>query len=282
VTPVIIMAAPNGARRLKSDHPNIPLTIDETARECAHCVEAGAAMLHVHVRDTQGAHILDAGAYKAVTREIRRLAGPDPIIQITTEAVGKYSPEQQIDVVDQVRPEAVSVALRELVPDEASESQAAAFYDRRSREQCLVQHILYDAEDVTRFEKLHAKGIIPVDFASVLFVLGRYTVGQKSEPADLDPFLKAYTLDLPWMVCAFGARENECVTRAAELGGHMRIGFENNLHLPDGSLAPSTAALVELAAGSVVGSQKQVANSGQARLILSAQSRETLVTNFQA
>ena len=69
-----------------------------------------------------------------------------------------------------------------------------------------------------------------------------------SEPADLLPFLAAHDGATPWAVCAFGPREAACALTAAALGGHMRVGFENNLFLPDGTLAPDNAALVRNAA----------------------------------
>jgi uncharacterized protein (DUF849 family) len=108
----------------------------------------------------------------------------------------------------------------------------------------FVQHILYDAGDVCRFIDLLDREVIPRARASGLFVLGRYTQGQQSSPRDLLPFLNAWDLDMPWALCAFGRREAACAIAAACLGGHVRVGFENNLHLPDGNLAPDNAALV--------------------------------------
>jgi 3-keto-5-aminohexanoate cleavage enzyme len=55
----------------------------------------------------------------------------------------------------------------------------------------------------------------------------------------------------PWTVCAFGYREHACALTAAAMGGHIRVGFENNLHLKDGTLAPDNAALVADVAAAV-------------------------------
>jgi uncharacterized protein (DUF849 family) len=244
ISPTIIAVAPNGARRTKADHPSIPLTAAEIGRDAARSVEAGAAMIHAHVRAADGSHILDADLYRQVTAAIRAEAGAAPIVQITTEAVGLYTPEQQMAVADAVAPEAFSIALRELVPDGSYEAPAARFLARHAQAGCLVQHILYDAADVRRFVSLVEKGVVPTACASVLFVLGRYTAGQQSAPADLLPFLDAWSLPLPWAICAFGRREAACVVAAAALGGHVRVGFENNLHLPDGTVAEDNAALV--------------------------------------
>ena len=267
--PVIVTAAPNGARRLKKDHLRIPLTIAEIGRESARCVDAGAAMIHVHVRGADGTHILDAEAYRAATQEIRTQAGSGPIVQITTEAVGRYTPAQQMKVVDEVGPEAVSVALRELMPEPSTEAEASAFLHRLAASDCLVQHILYSQVDVRRFQSLVAAGIIPIHLASVLFVLGRYTAGQQSDPSDLLPYLGVWNLEMPWATCAFGRRETACVITAAALGGHARVGFENNLHLPDGTVAPDNAALVSsvVSASGAIGLRP--ATSAEARSVFS-------------
>ncbi|QKD05334.1 hypothetical protein EB235_30775 [Mesorhizobium loti R88b] len=87
--------------------------------------------------------------------------------------------------------------------------------------------------------------MIPFENPPVLYVLGRYTVGQTSRPSDLLPFLAADTAAFShWMVCAFGRQEIACVTSGALLGGHSRVGFENNLFLPDGALASGNQDLV--------------------------------------
>ena len=89
------------------------------------------------------------------------------------------------------------------------------------------------------------RGVIPFPRPFLLFVLGRYARDQQSAPEDLDPFVAALAgRDLPWAMCAFGKREADCALRAARLGGHVRVGFENNLSLPGGGPAPSNAALV--------------------------------------
>ena len=243
------MVAPNGARRTKAHHPALPMTAGEIAVTARECLEAGAAAIHLHVRDDDGEHCLDAGRYREAIQEIRQAVGERLLIQITTEAVGRYQPEEQMAVVREVRPEAVSVGLAELVPDAAHEGAAAAFYAWAADEGISVQHILYSAEDVTRLHDLRGRGVVPVGPAGspegrpfVLCVLGRYAADQQSRPADLLPFLRAGLDDVVWSICAFGRRESACAMMAAALGGHVRVGFENNLHLPDGSVAPDNAA----------------------------------------
>ena len=114
---VIIAVAPNGGTRTKTDHPGIPLTAAELAITAAECLEAGAAMIHAHVRSADGTHLLDAAAYGDAISAIRSAVSDRIVIQITTESLGRYKPAEQIAVLKAVRPEAASLALRELAPD---------------------------------------------------------------------------------------------------------------------------------------------------------------------
>lgn len=246
--PTSIAVAPNGGHRSQLDHLAIPISAAELAACAAACLDAGASMIHVHVRDREGRHLLDAGAYVEATRAIRAEVGDRLVVQITSESLGIYSPAQQRAVVKATRPEAVSLALRELAPDASEERAFAELLEWARAEGCAPQIILYSAEDAARLADLARRGVAPDDLP-VLYVLGRYTPGQRSAPADLLPFLSPEAPRFSqWSVCAFGAREAACAATAAALGGHARVGFENNFYLPDGSPARSNADLVAAAA----------------------------------
>ena len=89
---------------------------------------------------------------------------------------------------------------------------------------------------------------------AVLYVLGRYSLLRTAAPSDLLPFLApAAPRFAHWSVCAFGRREAACVTAGALLGGHARVGFENNLALPSGERAATNAELVGVVAGALDG-----------------------------
>jgi uncharacterized protein (DUF849 family) len=188
-TPLAIMVAPNGARKTRADHPNLPVTIDEVARDAVECRSAGVQAIHVHVRDDQGRHSIDAPRYIAATEAVRRLAGPELIVQMTTEAVGVFTPPQQIAAVRAVRPEAVSIAVKELVPDASAESAAAELYRWALENGIAVQHIVYAADEFDRLLDLVARGIVPGKRHSLIFPLGRYVANQESDPAELVPFI---------------------------------------------------------------------------------------------
>lgn len=244
-----IAVAPNGGRRLKTDHPAIPLNATELAAAAAACAAAGATMIHVHVRDRGGRHLLDADAYREAIAAIRAEVQHKMIIQITSEALGAYSPAEQMAVVKATRPQAVSLALRELAPTQAEEAEFAHFLRWLAREEVAPQIILYDPAEAVRLAGMRQRGLLPWPDVAVLYVLGRYTANQTSLPCDLLPFL---AVDMPCFedasVCAFGRHEAACAVAAALMGCNVRVGFENNLWLPDGSMAPSNAALVEATA----------------------------------
>ncbi len=266
--PLILAVAPNGARKTPADHPALPIAPDDIARTAAACREAGACMIHLHVRDRDGRHSLDVDAYRAAIDAIRHTAGKDLVVQVTTEAVGIYHREEQMAMVRALKPEAVSLAVREIVPDAEAELDAAGFLAWLHSEAILPQYILYSDDDLRRFDDLIARGVVPGERQVVLFVLGRYTKDQISEPTDVLPFLAANTRDHIWALCAFGRRETACAIAAATLGGHARVGFENNLHLPDGSLAPDNAALVAAVARGAAALGRPLADADRARALM--------------
>lgn len=249
-----IMVAPNGARRTKADHPALPVTIAEIVSDAVACHRAGAEGLHAHVRDDDGRHVLDAGLYRELIAEMDR-ACPRMLVQITTEAVGRYRPEEQRAVVREVRPPAVSVALVEMMTD-PGDREGGQFYHWAAGEEIALQHILYTPQEVDRLAACIDAGAIPKNDMQLLFVLGRYADGHRGRPEMLDRFLdrmQGSGIAADWAACAFGGGELACMGHALERGGKVRVGFENNLYRADGSPASANAEQIaeisRLAAG---------------------------------
>lgn len=268
--PILLAVAPNGARLTRADHPRLPMTAADLARTATEVAEAGAAMIHIHARDRDGNHALDADLYREAIAAIRDAVGDRMVVQITTEAAGRYEADAQMAVAEAVKPEAVSLALRELCPDAESEMRFAAFLVRLKREQTAPQFILYDAADVLRLVALIDRGVVPDREPQVLYVLGHHQTERLSRPDDLLPFIDAAAGHLPrFMVCAFGRNEAACGLEAARRSGDVRVGFENNLFLPDGTVAPDNAALVRAVAAplAALGRTPMSADAFRARLV---------------
>jgi uncharacterized protein (DUF849 family) len=249
-----VMVAPNGARLGKAAHPALPVTIAEIVATARACHAAGAGAIHAHVRDADGAHVLYAGLYRELIAEMAQ-AVPAMPVQITTEAVGSYSPDQQRSLLRSllrgISPEGVSIALSEMLAD-GDRAAARQSYHALAEAGVGVQHILYEPAHVAELAAEIAAGTIPAAGVQVLYVLGRYTPGQVSVPSMIMPFLHAAVsagLRPDWAVCAFGQHETACLRQAMDLGGKVRVGFENNLRMADGSLAPDNAARVREIAG---------------------------------
>ena len=263
--PLIVAVAPNGARRQQADHLAIPLQTNPIAEVASRCLEAGAAMIHLHVRDPEGGHTLDPDRFRSATRAIRKAVGNKLLIQMSSEAAGFHSAPEQMRAIRLVRPEAVSLALRELVPDEAAEKPAAAFFKWLSREEILTQYIIYHHDELSRFTSLCKRGIIPTTSPSLLFVIGNYDGTLPANADGLDLFLNQLKEDVTWMVCAFGSAEDAVLKRAAAFGGHLRTGFENQLALADGSVAADNSDLVLQAVNHAEATGRVIADADEAR-----------------
>jgi len=240
MTDPLIMVAPNGARRGKADHPALPVTLAETVAAARACHAAGAAALHLHVRDAAGGHSLDPGRYREALAELVRVV-PAMRVQITTEAAGRYTVADQHACLRDLRPGWASVAIREIARDAAL---APGLYALCADQGIEVQHILHEAADIVLLTQWLARGIVPPGPVSVLLVLGRYDPPRAGAPQELAPRLALLPPGARWMVCAFGAAEHACLRAAARAGGDCRVGFENGLEDAGGRRWADNAASV--------------------------------------
>lgn len=244
-SPLKISAAPNGARRSQANHPNLPITTLEIVREAKRCWDAGAHEIHLHVRDSDGTHSLDPGRYREAIAAIGRTV-PKIDVQITTEAAGVFDVSTQLRTLTDVVPSAVSISVREIARDLSLAPKMYGFADEAGIQ---VQHILYGTSDVQLLKHWLETGVVSGAMRNVLLVLGQYNPPRPAQPGALSGFVKAIEGTANrWSVCAFGAHEHSVVEQAIRLGGHVRVGFENNFLRPDGSVASGTWENISLAA----------------------------------
>ncbi|MHA2938055.1 3-keto-5-aminohexanoate cleavage protein [Vibrio sp. RC27] len=235
----MVIVALNGARKTKQDHPNLPITVEEIVKEVKGCVEAGAAMVHLHARNQEGLHSLEIDDNALILDVVREQVGDNVIIQLTTEAVGMYPPQQQMDLIKALKPEAASFAISELIPSKNQEIAASKFFHWVAEEGIIAQYILYSEQQFEYYLDLVERNILPNHHHHILIVLGRYDKNQQSDPSELAPFVPLVEKlnGTRWAVCAFGEKEQACLLEAAKLGADIRIGFENNLYDTEGHLA---------------------------------------------
>ncbi len=192
----------------------------------------------MHIRDTAGKHSLDSTEYRETMTELARTV-PDMAVQVTTESAGIFAVPDQFACLRGVRPAAASVSVREIARAPELAPQVYAFAADNG---IKVQHILYEQADLDQLKAWLADGTVPDDMRAVILVLGKYAPPQNAQPDDLAPFVNALGGAFPdWTVCAFGHQEHAVLTEAIRLGGHVRVGFENNICRPDGTPAKDNA-----------------------------------------
>ncbi len=244
-----LTVAPNGARLNKADHKMLPLTISEIVQTAKNCFKAGAHEIHLHIREKGGSHSINADIYREYIQAVKATV-PTMTIQITTESAGIFKVSEQLECLDKLRPKAASIAIREMAREPELAQRAYAICAESNTK---VQHILYTPDCVSQLVKWRKDKTVKSQQNDIIFVLGHYNPPVLATPDHLDIFLKAIEgHDYKWSACAFGKDEHACLLRALQLGGNVRIGFENNIQNLDGTYfinnAESVAGFIATAA----------------------------------
>lgn len=269
--PFVITAAMVGAEVTREQTPYIPMTAEEIAEDAAKCREAGAAMVHIHVRTAEGKPSQDAQLFRAAIRAIRRKC--DILIQVSTGgAVGMGVDERcgPLTLTGDDRPDMATLSTgtvnfgdevfwnpRPLVRDIASRIKAAG----------LTPEIeCFDCGMIDEAKALAREGLIalPAHFDFVLGVGG--ALGATVEALD---FMRSYIpAGSTWTAAAMGRHQLPFVELSAQRGGHSRVGLEDNIFLSKGVLAKGNWELVSEAVKRVSGSGRRLASPKEARELL--------------
>jgi 3-keto-5-aminohexanoate cleavage enzyme len=273
---VIITAALTGSRTTKAHNPAVPYTPQEIAEDAVACWQAGAAVVHIHVRDPQtGAPSMDLALFREVVERIR--ARCNVVLNLTTSGLHLEGP----DVLER------RLAPVTLHPDLCSlDIGSVNFRDRvflnppawgevaakRMRGHGVKPEIeVFDVGHVAQALDLIARGLVeePAYFQLCMGV----PWGIPATPENL-LFLRS---QLPprarWSVLGVGRAQWTMVALGILLGGHVRVGFEDNVYLERGVLAASNAQMVEKAVRLVRDLGREVASVDEARAILGLQGR---------
>ena len=165
-----LMVAPNGARPMKKDHAAVPITINEIVKTGEACFKAGAEAIHFHTRNNKGEHVLDSGLCKETLSELQKKV-PKMHLQITTEAIGKYSPEEMRKLAYDVLPPGISIGIREMIPSRKPENEDIKIYQKLIEAGTKVLHICYEPEDIDLLSNLLTQCKISRDGVWCMFCL---------------------------------------------------------------------------------------------------------------
>ena len=268
--PCIICVAITGSLPTKADNPDVPITISEQVESTHAAFEAGASMVHAHVRDDDGRPSADPDRFARLKDGVERHC-PGMIIQLSTG--GRSGAGQARGAMLPLRPDMASLSVGSnnfptrvyANPPDLVDWLAAEMlkYDVKPEVEAFdLSHILKAAD-------MRAKGQL-TGVPYVQFVMGV----RNAMPADrevFDFYIKTVNRlfpGAPWCAAGIGAAQVLLNDWAISSGGHARTGLEDNVRLDKTTLAPSNAALVQRAVDLCDHYDRPVATPAQARAIL--------------
>lgn len=273
--------------------PHLPITPVQIADECLAAAEAGAGQVHIHVRDPlSGRPSMDIELYREVVERIRRQRR-DLIINLTTGPGGRFvpseddpkvyapgtsllPPEKRVEHITSIRPDVCSLDLNTMNsgPDVVMNTPRNVRRMARVIREAGVKPELeiFDSGDINLALDLIADGTLDGP-AMWTFVLG-VKYGFAPTPETLLYARNMLPRGAFWSAFGIGRMEFPIVAQAWLMGGHVRVGMEDNIYLSHGVLAQSNAQLVAKARDIIVSLGGQVASGAEARAALGLESKQ--------
>ncbi len=264
---LIITAAMIGAEVTKDAQPNLPITPDEIAEAAYECYKAGASIVHVHARDEKGEPTQSYEVYKEIKEKIE--AKCDIIVQPSTGGATWHTPEERLQPVD-LSPEMATLSAGTCNFGEDvfmnSQEYMEVFAQKMLDKNVKPEIEIFERGMIDNAKRLLKKGLIkaPVHFDLVLGVPGACP----GNPEDLMYMVDKLPEGSTWTVAGIGRFETPLAAMAIILGGHVRVGFEDNIYYSKGVLAESNAQLVERIVRLAKELGREVATPDEARQIL--------------
>jgi 3-keto-5-aminohexanoate cleavage enzyme len=243
----IITCAVTGAETTRKQNPNLPITPLEIAQAAAEACEAGASILHLHVRDEKGAPTQNIEVFKETIGLIKKYS--DIVIEVTTGGAVGMSLEERMGPLS-LFPEMASLDMGtinfgdEFIENTLPMIRACAF---RMKEKGVKPTLeCFDLSHIDSAVRLIEKGFIkgPFHFGLVMGCPG----GISYDKGVLEFFVKRLPPGSMWTAIGIGGRtSSKIIFDAVSLGGFIRVGFEDNIFYKKGELAKSNAQLVKRA-----------------------------------
>ncbi len=264
----VITCAVTGAETTRKDNPNLPITPEEIAEAAYDANLAGAAILHLHVRDSAGQPTQDIAVFKETMERVREKC--DMVIEVTTGGAVGMSLEERLQPL-QLEPEMASLDCGtcnfgdDYIVNTLPMIKEAAAKMRQYKVYPTLE--CFDLSHVDTSKLIIREGLIkpPFHYGFVLNVPG----GIRYDAETLGVFVRRIPKDSNWTVMGIGGRANlSAIYGAIENQGFIRVGFEDNVYFSKGVLARSNAQLVERAAKIAVDEGCHVATAADTRKML--------------
>ena len=264
---LVITVAGIGAEVTRQQQPKLPLLADEVGEEYRRAYEAGAAIGHIHGRRPDGTPTQDRETFRAYSAAIR--ARCRIIQQFSTGGAVGMSVDERIDALD-LRPEMATLTLGTCnFGDDIFENSLPTIRRilARIRELGITEELeIFDDGMLATAARLFADGRLaaPAHFDFVLGVPG----AAAATPETLVHFARSIPEGCSWSVAGIGRHQTPMAALAIAMGGHVRVGFEDNIYYSKGVLASSNAQLVERVVRIAREIGREPASADEARQIL--------------
>lgn len=266
---LIITNAISGAEVTKEHNPAVPYTVEEYVREAKSAYEAGASIIHLHVRWDDGTPTQDKGRFELIMNAIKEVC-PDVIIQPSTGGAVGMSNDERLQPTE-LHPEMATLDCGTLNfgGDEIFENTentikyfGEKMIERNIKPECEV----FDKSMIEMALRLAKKGYIkyPIHFDFVMGVNG----GIGGDIRDFAFMAGSIPEGCTYTVAGVGRYEFPLAAMAIIHGGHVRVGFEDNVYLSKGVLAKSNGELVAKVVRMAKELGREIATPAEARRIL--------------
>lgn len=266
---LIITACICGAEVTKEHNPAVPYTVEEIANEAYDAYKAGASIIHLHVRYDDGTPTQDVERFRECFEAIRAKC-PDVIIQPSTGgAVGMSNDERLQPITLMPEMATLDCGTCNFGGDDIfvnTENMIKDFGEKMIARGIKPEVEVFDKGMIDMANRLCKKGYIkaPMHFDFVMGVNG----GISGEPRDLVFMKESIPQGSTWTVAGVGRYEFPMAVMGILMGGHVRVGFEDNVYISKGVLAKSNAELVEKVVRLAKEFGREIATPDEAREIL--------------
>ncbi|WP_435365747.1 3-keto-5-aminohexanoate cleavage protein [Haloarchaeobius sp. DYHT-AS-18] len=266
---LIISVATTGGHQGKEANPNLPEQPEEIAQDLAECEEAGASIVHLHARDENGENTKDVARFQEMRDCIDEYCD-DIIVNFTTGGGGIYPREERIAPVLETDPRP-ELATIDLGPINFGQTRTAENtreqneeYAERMRDAGVKPELeLFNPGQIPEAEHLIEEGLLDAPYwATVIFGMQN---GMPPGPRNLINFVDNLPEPVEWQALAVGKHQLPMTTAAITMGGHVRVGMEDNVYYRKGELADSNAQLVRRTARIAEELERPIATPAEAR-----------------
>ncbi|MFX0073927.1 MAG: 3-keto-5-aminohexanoate cleavage protein [Candidatus Hermodarchaeota archaeon] len=268
---LIITAAISGAEVTKDNNPNVPYTVKEIGIEAEKAFLAGASVIHLHVREDDGTPTQDLKRFQACVNEIKKRCPDLIILPSTGGAIGMSNEERLQPIFMNPSPEIATLDMGTMNfgGDDIfvnTENTIIIFAKEMNSRGIKPELECFDKGMIDMALRLHKKGYIkePMHFNFMMGVVG----GMAATPRNLLFLINSIPNGSTFCVGAIGKHEFPMVALSIALGGHARVGFEDNIFLSKGVLAESNSDLVEKVVRISQELGRNIASPYEARYIL--------------